>query len=163
LDFVLEVTLARDRDKDLVRNVARFARLGIPEYFVLDLEGPRILGYRLTPDRPAVYKRILPQQGRWASTVLGLDLSIENDRIRFMLGTAPLLDSDELLLRVSSMVDGLVAKEEALARALEEERKRAETAEQRAETAEQRAETAEQRIAALVGRLRALGMDPDEP
>lgn len=38
LDFVLDVTLGGDRNKDLVENVELYARLGIPEYFVLALK-----------------------------------------------------------------------------------------------------------------------------
>src|SRR5689334_12637756 len=36
LDLVIEVLHHGDRDKDLVDNVARYASLGIPEYFVYD-------------------------------------------------------------------------------------------------------------------------------
>src|SRR5205807_606247 len=36
LDLALEVLHRGNRDKDLVGNVDRYARLGIPEYFVYD-------------------------------------------------------------------------------------------------------------------------------
>src|SRR4051812_958418 len=36
LDLVMEVVHKGNRDKDLVANVERYARLGIPEYFVYD-------------------------------------------------------------------------------------------------------------------------------
>ena len=36
LDFALEVHVAGERRKDLERNVERFARLGIREYFLFD-------------------------------------------------------------------------------------------------------------------------------
>ena len=63
-------------------------------------------------------------------------------------------EADELIGRLSSMVDRLVAKEEQLAQALEAER-------QRAEAEQQRADRAEQRAAQLEARLRELGHDPD--
>jgi Uma2 family endonuclease len=58
IDFVLEVTLAGDRKKDLETNVKRYARLGIPEYFILDLKLRRIVGYRA--GSAGVYESIVP-------------------------------------------------------------------------------------------------------
>jgi Uma2 family endonuclease len=147
LDFVLEITLSGDRKKDLEQNVARYARLRIPEYFILDLKTQRIVGYRLEQARPELYSPIVPQAGRWASQVLGLDLVLEAGRIRFFSGSAALLEADELVARLSTMVDDLVRKEEEVARWLEAERERADLAEQRA--------------AQLERRLRELGFDPD--
>jgi Uma2 family endonuclease len=161
LDFVLEITLSGDRKKDLERNVARYASLGIPEYFILDLRAQRIVGYQLDESRQRTYGSIVPQGGRWASRVLGLDLVLEGGRVRFYAGSAALLEADELIGRLTGMVDSLVRKEEVLARSLDQERQRAESAEQRAESAEQRAESAEQRAAELAERLRSLGIEPD--
>jgi len=155
LDFVLEITLSGDRRKDLERNVVRYASLGIPECFILDLKAQRILGYRLDDLRSGTYCPIVPQGGRWASRVLGLDLVLEGGRIRFYAGSAPLLEADELVARLTSMVDELVRKEEDFAQLLEDERRRTLDAEQRASSAEQRAEQ-------LAQRLRALGLDPDD-
>ncbi len=163
LDFVLEITLSGDRRKDLEKNVARYASLGIPEYFILDLRAQRIVGYRLDSERPGSYTAIVPQAGRWASGVLGLDLVMEGGRIRFYAGSAELLETDELIGRLTRMVDGLVRKQEDLARTLEEERRRASRLEERASSAEERASSAEERAARLAERLRALGVDPDEP
>jgi Uma2 family endonuclease len=54
LDLVLEVLHHADRNKDLVENVERYARLGIPEYFVYDRARQRIHGHRRSPrSRPA--------------------------------------------------------------------------------------------------------------
>ncbi|MFW5740959.1 MAG: Uma2 family endonuclease, partial [Myxococcota bacterium] len=147
LDFVLEITLSGDRRKDLEDNVARYAKLGIPEYFILDLRAERIVGYRLDETRPNTYVRIVPQAGSWSSRVLGLDLVLEGGRIRFYAGSAPLLEADELIARLSSMVDELVRKREENERLLEEERRRRAAAEQHAER--------------LAQRLRELGVDPD--
>src|SRR5271156_4739834 len=49
LDLVIEVLHKGDRDKDLVENVARYAHLGIPEYFVYDHGRQQIHGFRLGP------------------------------------------------------------------------------------------------------------------
>jgi hypothetical protein len=152
LDFALEITLSGDRRKDLELNVDRFARLGIPEYFVLDLKYHRILGYRL--GAAMSYEPIVPQLGRWPSRVLGLDLGLEHDRVRFYSGSARLPDSEELIGRLEGMVDTLVAKEEALAQF---EAEKARTEEEKARAEEERA-----RANRLAARLRELGVEVDE-
>jgi Uma2 family endonuclease len=149
LDLVVEITLSGDRKKDLVDNVERYGRIGIPEYFVLDLIAHRIFGYRLGNTK--VYEPIVPQAGRWSSQVLGLDLTLENGKIRFYSGSAALLESDELIGRLSTMLDELVQKEQDIALALDDAR-------QRAEDAEQRANDAEARVQRLAEQLRKLGV-----
>jgi len=47
LDWVLEVHVGGDRKKDAERNVARYARLGIPEYFLYDRAQNLLAAYRL--------------------------------------------------------------------------------------------------------------------
>lgn len=153
LDLVLEVTLSGDRKKDLVDNVKRYEHFQIPEYFVLDLQANRIIGYRLSSG--GIYEPIVPQGGRWSSRVLGLELTLQEDKIRFCAGSAVLLESDELIGQLSTMVDELVRKEEGLAETLEKERQRAADAEERAEEEKMRAER-------LAAKLRSLGVDPDE-
>jgi len=148
LDFVLEMTLSGDRRKDLEKNVARYAALGIPEYFILDLRDHRILGYRLDDARPGGYVPVVPQTGRWTSRVLGLDLVLEGGRVRFYTGSAPLLEADELIERLAAMVDDLVRKAEENSQLLEQERRQRSEAEHRAER--------------LARRLRDLGVDPDD-
>ena len=49
LDFVLEVHVEGDKGKDHERNVAWFARLGIPEYFIFDRGRLRLKAFRLRP------------------------------------------------------------------------------------------------------------------
>lgn len=120
-------------------------------------ERARVVG-QLPSEFPAEttsYVPIVPQVGRWESRVLGLDLMLEDGRVRFFAGSAPLLEADELIARLSSMVDKLGAKEEELARALDREQARALSAEQRAEAAE----TANTRLGE---QLRRLGIKPDE-
>ncbi len=156
LDLAIEITLSGDRNKDLVRNVERYARLGIPEYFVLDLVAHRIYGYRLNDAK--AYDPIVPQAGRWSCKVLGLELMLENGKIRFYSGSAALLESDELIGRLSTMLDELVQKEQDLALALDEEHQRAEKAEEQAADESRRAKLAEERAERLAEQLRKLGV-----
>ncbi|MEO7331599.1 MAG: Uma2 family endonuclease [Minicystis sp.] len=112
LDLVLEVLHHGNRNKDLVANVERYARLGIPEYFVYDRLHQQIIGYRLPEPSARRYRRIVPQFGRHGSLVLGLELAIVEDRLRFFYGHAELPGTADLIGRLSSMVAGLEAKAE---------------------------------------------------
>ena len=47
LDWVMEVHVGGDRKKDAEYNVRRYARLGIPEYFIYDRKKERLVAYRL--------------------------------------------------------------------------------------------------------------------
>ncbi|UQA58169.1 Uma2 family endonuclease [Polyangium aurulentum] len=132
LDFVLEVHVSGDRAKDEKRNVERYARLGIEEYFFFD-RGRRILrGYRL-PEGGArrVYEPIVPQEGSYPSAVLGLDLMLEGDRLRFLYGAAPVPEADELIAKLESALrEALAAKDEELGRVDDELRRAQERAEE---------------------------------
>lgn len=143
LDFALEVTLSGSRRKDLEENVQRFARLGIPEYFVFDRPQRRMHGYRL-PEGGSSYVSIVPQQGRWSSRVLGLDIGVEESRFRFYIGSAIVPESDELLERANQLAGKLQDRVSELELLLE-------SAEQRAEQ-EQRQREQEQRQRALADR-----------
>ena len=140
LDLVLEVHAAGNRHKDFQNNVDRYARLGISEYFVYEPLRSQIAGWRLD-GAAGSYQRIVPQGGRWGSRVLELDLALEAGRLRFFHGSAELLDAQELVERLSGMVDEAVSRAEAEAHRAEEEAHRAER---------------------LAARLRELGVDPDE-
>lgn len=120
LDFVLEVHAAGDRRKDEKTNVERYARVGIPEYFFFDRTRARLLGYRLPAEGARVYERMIPQAGRFASKVLGLDLALDGERLRFFAGNAPLEDADEMIARLGTMLDKVIAGEEETARLAEE-------------------------------------------
>jgi hypothetical protein len=146
LDLVLEVHVSGDAKKDAERNVERYARLQIPEYFMFEPARGRLLGYRLARGELA-YTPIVPQQGRWPSAVLELDLAVDRGRVRFYHGSAPLPDARELIDRLSTMVDDAVERAEEEARRAEEEARRAEEEARRAER--------------LAARLRELGIDPD--
>lgn len=166
LDFVLEVHAKGDPRKDFELNVERYARLGITEYFVLDLRRGRLLGYRLPASGGLGYQALVPQHGRWTSVVLGLDLALESDMVRFYSGSAALPVAEELLGRVQTMLDEVVAKrQEAEARADEEARLREEEARLRVEEVDRRA-AAERRVLELeaeIARLRGARGDGEPP
>lgn len=167
LDFVLEVHVEGDKRKDHERNVALYAELGIPEYFIFDRGRQILRGHRLTSPGARVYQPIVPQGGRYASALLGLDLMLVEGRLRFVVGGTPLLESEEIIGQLESMVDGLVHRREEDERALEEakrqikeerkrakeERRRADEERRRADEERTRADEAEQRAAALQAEL----------
>ncbi len=140
LDFVLEVHVADDRKKDFEQNVERYARLGIPEYFAFDPPRKLLRGYRLAEADAGVYQPILAQAGRYESLMLDLHLCVEGDRLRFYYSSAPIPETDELVDRLQSMVDGLVLRSEEieqradqLEHQLDEERQRADQLEKELE------------------------------
>ena len=160
LDLVIEVLHTGDRNKDLVANVERYARLGIPEYFVYDRARQQILGYRLVAAGGARYQRIVPQSGRYTSSMLGLDLALQGGKLRFFQGMAELFGTSDLIGRLTGMMaelemkaDEATAKAEQATATAEQATAKAEQAtakaEQAAATAEQAAATAEQAIVAM--------------
>jgi Uma2 family endonuclease len=74
LDRVLEIHVGGDRKKDAEHNVARYARLGIPEYFLYDRARNRLSAYRLASPDARTYEAIIPQQGVYESHILGVDI-----------------------------------------------------------------------------------------
>ena len=142
LDLILEVHVSGDPKKDFETNVKRYARLGVPEYFAFDRGKMRLLGWRLPTPDARTYVPILPQAGRYASAVLQLDLALEEDRVRFYFGTAPLAEAEELIQRLERAVNDVT-----------------ERAQQEAERAQQEAERAadlERRLAAALAELERL-------
>jgi len=105
LDWVLEVHIGGDRKKEAERNVARYARLGIPEYFLYDRARNQLSAYRLASLEAATYTPIIPQHGRYESRVLGLEVEVTRDRLRFFAGTAMLLESEEIIAQLEQMLD----------------------------------------------------------
>ncbi len=157
-DWVLEVLHRGDRQKDLVANVERYARLGIPEYFVYDRAQQRVLGYRLPADARR-YQRIVPQAGRYASQVLGLDLAIERGSLRFFHGMSELFGSDDLIARLSGMVERLEARADAEAERAEREAQRAEREAERSAWEARRAQGALEGLrTAVLGALETRGV-----
>ncbi|MEN9580506.1 MAG: hypothetical protein RJA70_3515 [Pseudomonadota bacterium] len=134
LDFAVEVIVSGRRRKDLKDNVERYAALRIQEYFVFDRSRLTLHAFRL--GQGASYERVVPQGGRYASHVLGLDLSVEGGHLRFSTGDAQLLDAGELLVKLTALVDDASQRATALEEALEEEQRRREEEQQRREAAE---------------------------
>jgi Uma2 family endonuclease len=124
LDWVMEVHVGGDRKKDAVYNVERYARLGIPEYFIYDRARQKLEAYRQTTPKARKYTRLEPKRGRYYSEVLGLELEVAEEKLRLWAGNALLLESGEMLARVMER--------------LEEESRRREEAERRRDEAERR-------------------------
>jgi hypothetical protein len=156
LDWVLEVHVGGDRKKDAELNVARYARLGIPEYFLYDRARNRLAAYRLASPDARAYTPIVPNHGLYESRVLGLEVQVDKDRLRFYAGTALLLESEDLIARLQEMFDEAQqrAEEEAQRREEAEHRREEETRLREEET--RRREEAEQEVARLRAELERL-------
>ena len=132
IDLALEVLWSGNAKKDLEENVARYAALGIPEYFVFDRRRLRLRGYRLPSPTATQYQALVPQEGRLTCAVLGLELGLEGEKLRFYHGLAPLPETSELIARLGSMVGDL---------------------EKRMDDAERRAEDAERALAVALAEI----------
>lgn len=148
LDFVLEVHVSGDARKDFEQNVVRYASLGIPEYFAFDRPRGRLWGWHL-PESATAYQRHVPQRGRLSSAVLGLELTVEDGRVRFYEGNAPLLFADELVGRLEKTIDRLIEARDFEAQRAEQEAQRAEQEAQRADREAARAKELEQELERL--------------
>jgi hypothetical protein len=162
IDVALEVHVAGKRRKDLEKNVERYARLGIREYFLFDRGRLRLLGWRLD-ERRRSYHPIVPQHGFYPSEVLGLELQLEGERLRFYHGRAPLPEADELIATLERMVEGVEQRRTELEQQLAEEAQlRAEETQRRVEETQrrveetQRREEAERRLAEALAELERL-------
>jgi Uma2 family endonuclease len=145
VDFAMEIIVHGNRRKDLKRNVERYARLGISEYFVFDRGRLQLTGHRLPATGARSYEPILPRAGLYTSHVLGLDVRIEGAGLRFYHAAMALPDSKELIGSLERIVDDTGKRlAEAEARA-EEEARRAEEEARRAEEEARRAEEATRR------------------
>lgn len=155
LDLVIEVHFEGSRDKDYRLNVDRYARLGIREYFIFDCGNLRLTGYRLPHDTAGgarVYRPIVPQGGRLTSEVLGLEVQVDGQRLRFLHDGEPLPDDDELIAILTSRVDGLVAGHQATEAQVEAARAQTRAAEQRAADLQRQLDAALEEIDRLRGR-----------
>ncbi len=109
--FVIEVTSESTRREDLEEKKSRYARLGVPEYFLHDPYGeylrPRLQGFRLHGD---LYRPIEPaRDGSLLSQVTGLTLRVEGDLLRLVetaTGT-PLLFAGEMLSKTEEDLERL--------------------------------------------------------
>lgn len=151
LDFAMEVIVLGHRRKDLDRNRARYAALGIREYFVFDYPRLRLYGFRQSP-RTGTYESLTPLHGHFASEVLGLDLVLEGERLRFYVGDAELPEAGDLIQKLEGFVDDL----ESRLRRAEEEASRAEEETRRAEEEARRADHAEARLREALAEIERL-------
>ncbi|OJT18892.1 hypothetical protein BO221_38785 [Archangium sp. Cb G35] len=146
LDWVLEVHVGGDRKKDAEYNVERYARVRIPEYFIYDRARQRLYGYRLPSPEAREYVPIASEGGRFSSEVLGLELQVEEGRLRFWAGSALLLEYEELIDRMRESMKGLQQRADADARQVEEtERLRQETEQRLVEETRRREEETQRR------------------
>jgi Putative restriction endonuclease len=83
IDLVIEVRNLGKKHKDLVENVRDYARVRIPEYFSYDCRSGALRGWRLADPKAQSYVPIVPQGGYLRSQVLGLDLAVVHNRLRF--------------------------------------------------------------------------------
>ncbi|KYF57226.1 hypothetical protein BE04_37590 [Sorangium cellulosum] len=162
VDLALEILWSGRSKKDLADNVARYASLGISEYFVFDRRRRQLRGFRLVQSSGR-YQPIVPQEGRLTSAVLALDLGLDGDRLRFFHGQDALPETRELLDRLGTMVGDLEARIERTELRLDEERRRLDEERQRADEAQQqlneerqRADEAERRLAEALAELTRL-------
>jgi Uma2 family endonuclease len=129
LDWVLEVHVGGDRKKDAELAVARYSQLGIPEYFLYDRARGRLSAYRLATPEGKGYVAIVPQHGVYESRILGLDVQVERERLRFYAGTAMLLESEELIGRLEQLLEEVQERADEEGRRREEEARKREAAE----------------------------------
>ncbi|WP_323378825.1 Uma2 family endonuclease [Pyxidicoccus xibeiensis] len=154
LDFVLEVHVGGDRKKDAVRNVERYCRLGIPEYFIYDAKKQELWGYRLAKTRERKYVLIKPVKGRLVSRRLGLAVQVDDGRLRFFENDNPLPESGELIDRLQELTGKLQRRVKGRARRLKKETRLREETEQRLAEETRIREKIERRLAEET-RLRA--------
>jgi hypothetical protein len=147
LDLVIEVHVAGDWRKDFVENVARYSRLGIGEYFAWNVPRGALVGHRLGPS--GAYAALVPGALGIASQVLGLELMVEGDRLRFFNAGAPLPELDELVSRLESAVGSSMIR-------LQEAERDLEARDATLAARDAALEQAEARIAALEAELAAV-------
>jgi Uma2 family endonuclease len=149
-DFILEIRNKGRRAKDYRRNVDRFARHGIREYFVYEVIRQELAGFRLEGDDAPANRRyvpIIPQGGRYRSEVLELDLVVLDERLRFFYSGAEVPDADAEMTMLTRMVEERSAR-------LEETERRATAEAERADA------TLASLRSALRGVLTARGLSP---
>jgi Uma2 family endonuclease len=159
--FCLEITSMSTRSQDLGPKLGTYAFLGIEEYWQYDPTGdyldPRLQGYRLDGSSYQEIPRPHPFGADYhlTSAVLGLELHLEDGRLRFRDPSTGLFlpDLDESLAENARLED---EKARVLAGKAQAEAEKA-RAEEQARTEAQRRHDLEQRLAALEARLREFG------
>lgn len=139
--FALEILSKRTWRKDIRVKPGLYAALGVRELWLFEPFEPRLAGHRLDTDG---YRRIRPfRDGGLRSEVLGLDVVVQDSRLRFRNPA----DGEILPDYLQSAAMRVEAE-----RRLEQEVVARREAEDRARTAEQRAARAERRAAELEAR-----------
>jgi hypothetical protein len=90
--------------------------LGIPEYFIYDRKRQRLEGWRQKGPGAKVYERMEAREGRYRSEVLGLELVVEQGRLRFYAGSLMLLEYEELVAQLHQENEQLHQENEQLRR-----------------------------------------------
>jgi len=97
-----------------------------PSIFLFDRGKLRLSGWCLADASARSYQPLLPQRGRFASAMLGLEIGIVDNRLRFFHLDSELPDAEELIQKLERAVDNLEARAEEESRRAEEESRRAE-------------------------------------
>jgi len=105
IDLVIEVRNLGRKHKDVADNVRDYARRRIPEYFSFDCRRNTLRGWRLGEPAGRTYQPIVPQGGYLASTVLGLELTVVDGRLRFFINQALVPNERELAARLQVLVE----------------------------------------------------------
>lgn len=143
--FVLEVVVSGDDKNQVDKTLELYARVGIPEVFVFDGHALHLFGYHL-PEGADRYEQVQPSSGHWESQALGLELAIEDARVRFYYESTPLPEAREAI--------------EALEKQLKTLDERSAKTESRFRAAEAKVKEEATRIDRLCQRLREMGVDP---
>ncbi len=133
-DFVLEIRNTGRRAKDHRRNVEWFARLGIREYFIYEVNRNELAGFVLETEAADRYTPIVPQGGRYRSFMLDLDLAVVDEKLRFYFSGAELPDAAAEVDFLTRMVEDRTNRLEAAERLAQAEAERARTEAERART-----------------------------
>ncbi|VXD21587.1 conserved hypothetical protein [Planktothrix serta PCC 8927] len=157
IELLSDSTAKVDRQEKKILYQNRFRT---PEYFWFSPEDLELAGFRLSGED---YQPILINElGLLWSDVLGLNLGIYNNQLRYFSPEGELIPTpEEAALQAQTFAETERQRAEQECQRAEQERQRAETEHQRAETEHQRAETERQRAERLAEQLRALGINPD--
>jgi Uma2 family endonuclease len=118
-DLAVEFLHRGDRQKDMKRNVVRFAAMGIQEYFVFDGERRGLHGWRLPETGATTYAPIVPQFGFWSCGVLGVEFAVREGQLRVFHHGADVLGSADRISLLGQLVNDAQTNAEAEAQRVE--------------------------------------------
>ena len=160
-EVIFEILSEETWKKDVYEKPSKYARMGVQEYFAYDPhepplrrgDSPRLLGWRLDPQRKEMVEIVANREGWLWSEQLESWLVPDGVYLR-------LYDRDHQM-RLTEVEAQAQHAEMAVERA-EAADERAKVEAERAETEARRAEAAIRKANALAEQLRALGINPDE-